>query len=83
MNDTRDPPALGNAAAQSAGASRRGLLECMVWAGAGVLWTMNGGVPAFKIKFEGPVAVCLIAAAEFEIPLCWNKVVTAATWAPK
>jgi 3',5'-cyclic-AMP phosphodiesterase len=25
--------------------SRRGALECMVWAGAGVLWTMRGGVP--------------------------------------
>ena len=27
------------------GATRRGVLECMVWAGAGVLWTMAGGVP--------------------------------------
>jgi len=25
--------------------SRRAALECMVWAGAGVLWTMSGGVP--------------------------------------
>src|SRR3954447_26478303 len=25
--------------------SRRGVLECMVWAGAGVLWTVAGGVP--------------------------------------
>ncbi len=24
---------------------RRGALECMVWAGAGVLWTLAGGVP--------------------------------------
>ncbi len=24
---------------------RRGALECMVWAGAGVLWTVSGGVP--------------------------------------
>jgi 3',5'-cyclic-AMP phosphodiesterase len=24
---------------------RRGALECMIWAGAGVLWTMAGGVP--------------------------------------
>ncbi len=30
---------------QSRGASRRGVLECMVWAGAGVLWTVSGGVP--------------------------------------
>ena len=25
--------------------NRRGVLECMVWAGAGVLWTVAGGVP--------------------------------------
>src|SRR6185295_12703945 len=24
---------------------RRGVLECMVWAGTGVLWTLSGGVP--------------------------------------
>ena len=24
---------------------RRGALECMIWAGTGVLWTMAGGVP--------------------------------------
>ncbi len=27
------------------GPSRRGALECMVWAGTGLLWTMAGGVP--------------------------------------
>ena len=27
------------------GLDRRGALECMVWAGTGVLWTMAGGVP--------------------------------------
>ena len=27
------------------GISRRHALECMVWAGTGVLWTMQGGVP--------------------------------------
>jgi 3',5'-cyclic AMP phosphodiesterase CpdA len=25
---------------------RRGVLECMLWAGTGVLWTVSGGVPA-------------------------------------
>ncbi|WP_036264104.1 metallophosphoesterase family protein [Methylocapsa aurea] len=25
--------------------SRRGVLECMAWAGAGVVWTVSGGVP--------------------------------------
>jgi hypothetical protein len=27
------------------GVNRRGALECMIWAGTGVLWTMAGGVP--------------------------------------
>ena len=27
------------------GVSRRKVLECMTWAGTGVLWTISGGVP--------------------------------------
>ncbi len=27
------------------GVSRRGTLECMIWAGTGILWTLSGGVP--------------------------------------
>jgi hypothetical protein len=27
------------------GVGRRRVLECMTWAGTGVLWTMAGGVP--------------------------------------
>jgi len=27
------------------GLDRRGLLKCMAWAGAGILWTVSGGVP--------------------------------------
>lgn len=30
------------------GSSRRQVLECMVWAGTGVLWTMSGGVPVAR-----------------------------------
>ncbi len=30
------------------GSSRRHALECMVWAGTGVLWTMSGGVPVAR-----------------------------------
>ena len=30
---------------ESDGHTRRHALECMIWAGTGVLWTMNGGVP--------------------------------------
>ena len=32
--------------AQENGTSRRKVLECMTWAGTGVLWTISGGVPA-------------------------------------
>jgi 3',5'-cyclic-AMP phosphodiesterase len=28
------------------GPNRRKILECMMWAGTGVLWTIVGGVPA-------------------------------------
>ncbi len=27
------------------GISRRGALECMIWAGTGILWTLSAGVP--------------------------------------
>ncbi len=27
------------------GVDRRQALECMIWAGTGVLWTLSGGVP--------------------------------------
>ena len=30
---------------EPAGLTRRGALECMVWAGTGMLWTLSGGVP--------------------------------------
>ncbi|MEA2782120.1 MAG: hypothetical protein QOK29_3664, partial [Rhodospirillaceae bacterium] len=26
------------------GLDRRGVLKCMAWAGAGILWTVSGGV---------------------------------------
>ena len=34
---------------EAGGHRRRGLLECMVWAGAGVLWTVSGGVPRSQL----------------------------------
>src|SRR5436305_6558296 len=30
---------------EESGVSRRRVLECMTWAGTGVLWTISGGVP--------------------------------------
>jgi len=30
---------------ENGGVDRRGALECMLWAGTGVLWTISGGIP--------------------------------------
>ena len=30
---------------QGTGIDRRGALDCMIWAGTGVIWTLSGGVP--------------------------------------
>src|ERR1700719_531962 len=32
------------------GIDRRGALECMIWAGTGVLWTLAGGVPRSVLR---------------------------------
>jgi 3',5'-cyclic-AMP phosphodiesterase len=31
------------------GIDRRGFLECMAWAGAGLVWTLSGGVPTSRL----------------------------------
>jgi 3',5'-cyclic-AMP phosphodiesterase len=31
------------------GIDRRGFLQCMAWAGTGVIWTITGGVPTSKL----------------------------------
>jgi len=36
------------------GVDRRGFLQCMAWAGAGVVWTMSGGVPASRLFGAAP-----------------------------
>jgi len=38
------------------GPSRRKVLECMTWAGTGVLWTVAGGVPASLGIIDGALA---------------------------
>ena len=38
------------------GIDRRGFLECMAWAGTGVLWTFAGGVPVSRTLGEAPPA---------------------------
>ncbi len=35
---------------------RRGALKCMAWAGAGVIWTLDGGVPSSSILPGGGAA---------------------------
>ena len=50
MEHLQDLPAGPDTAAEHAGvAGRRGLLSCMTWAGAGVLWTVSGGVPRSRL----------------------------------
>src|SRR5262249_13354906 len=39
-----------------AGVNRRRILECMTWAGTGVLWTIAGGVPRSMGIIDGALA---------------------------
>ena len=58
MNDTRHNPTAAEELEASAnrddadpitdGIDRRGILNCMAWAGAGLVWTMAGGVPTAR-----------------------------------
>jgi 3',5'-cyclic-AMP phosphodiesterase len=36
------------------GIDRRGFLNCMAWAGTGVLWTISGGVPSSRLFGQEP-----------------------------
>jgi 3',5'-cyclic AMP phosphodiesterase CpdA len=36
------------------GVDRRGFLNCMAWAGTGVLWTISGGVPCSRLFGQAP-----------------------------
>ena len=38
------------------GMNRRKVLECMTWAGTGVLWTISGGVPRSLGLIDGASA---------------------------
>jgi Icc protein len=40
----------------AAGASRRGALKCMLWAGTGMLWTISGGIPRSALLGGGAMA---------------------------
>jgi hypothetical protein len=36
--------------------TRRGALRCMAWAGAGLLWTVTGGVPSARLIGDAEAA---------------------------
>jgi Icc protein len=40
-----DAPVNGTPVKEEDGIDRRGFLQCMAWAGTGVLWTLSGGLP--------------------------------------
>lgn len=61
MTQSKDLPSQLNAKAGSL--KRRGALECMVWAGAGVLWTVAGGVP--RSSLIGPAQAAAAAGLSF------------------
>ncbi len=42
---------------------RRRLLQCMMWGSAGVVWTVNGGVPS-PFRLDGTAAAAVPAAGE-------------------
>jgi 3',5'-cyclic-AMP phosphodiesterase len=46
MDETQDETVRAD---RDEGKTRRGVLECIVWAGAGVLWTVSGGVPQSRL----------------------------------
>ena len=47
---------------QDDGVDRRGLLNCMLWAGSGVLWTFAGGVPR-SLRIESAEAAMAAASS--------------------
>ena len=65
MNDTHDSSTRSHDLETSAnrseadpitdGIDRRNFLNCMAWAGAGLVWTMAGGVPASRLLFAAAV----------------------------
>jgi 3',5'-cyclic AMP phosphodiesterase CpdA len=45
--------------------TRRHALECMIWAGTGVLWTVNGGIPTSALMGEASAATASPGALSF------------------
>ncbi|HET7584868.1 MAG TPA: metallophosphoesterase [Gemmatimonadaceae bacterium] len=47
------------------GVDRRGFLKCMAWTGTGLLWMMQGGVPASRLIRPGEDLAAAAAGADF------------------
>ena len=55
---------------EGSGVSRRRVLECMTWAGTGVLWTITGGVPR-SLGIVGSVAVAWMRGLSSTLTTTW------------
>ncbi len=51
-----------NQTEDAAGTRRRAVLECMLWAGTGVLWTVSGGVPRSALLGANAMAATMPGA---------------------
>ena len=51
------------------GISRRHALECMVWVGTAVLWSVSGGMPQSLSLLDGAQAAVAIAQTKPTIPV--------------
>jgi 3',5'-cyclic-AMP phosphodiesterase len=54
-DDLRTSDNLNGSDSITDGIDRRNFLHCMAWAGAGLVWTMAGGVPASRLLFAAAV----------------------------
>src|SRR5579862_6586134 len=58
MNRNREPNRVEQSPAAASpggdGVDRRGFLECMAWAGTGVVWTVTGGLLSSRVFGQQP-----------------------------
>jgi len=49
MKETTNTPGISGTSSKDDGIDRRGFLDCMRWAGAGLIWTLQGGIPTSSL----------------------------------
>ena len=49
MKETTIIPGTNGTSSEDDGIDRRGFLDCMRWAGAGLIWTLQGGIPTSRL----------------------------------